>query len=108
MMRPASIGILMALLIFTPAQAEVPVGRYQVISVPGVVSAILLDTATGCAWHLAALPRAAEHGEQFWFVFLPRESLPPGTDKMQAMIPRECASFDGVIPERYLRGLLPR
>ncbi len=79
-------------------------GRFQVVSVGSPAIAILLDTVTGCTWHLAELPDS----RRLWFGFLPREGLPRGADKTEAMVPKECVSFDGVVPGAPRRGSIPK
>lgn len=93
------IGLIAFVALF-PQTIFAQIGRFQIIAADKPLGAILIDTTTGCAWRIAQIPNS----NNLWFVFLPREGLPPGSDKSAAMIPKECASFEGVIPGRYWEG----
>lgn len=81
----------LAVTIATACPVSAQVGRYQVVSVGTPAVAVLVDTVLGCTWHLASLPGSG----RLWFTFIPRQAVPPGSDKTTALIPKECAGFDG-------------
>lgn len=92
------VGLLLVLVI-TDHRAEAQVSRYQVVSVGTPTEAILVDTVLGCTWHLAQDPRS----HRLYFHFLPRTGFPPGQSITAAMIPKECAGLDGLIPTDFLQ-----
>ncbi|MDD5559478.1 hypothetical protein [Candidatus Methylomirabilis sp.] len=98
-MRIVPILLAAVTLAATPYWADAQVGRYQVVPVGTPAVAVLVDTVSGCTWHLASLPGSG----RLWFSFVPRAAVPPGKDKTTALIPKECLSFDGVTLSDFLK-----